>query len=57
MTPAQMRRLRQWLNPLRVLCEFGWHRDDGEIKGSASYVGGGLRHCGRCRRPWWKGGA
>ena len=45
MTPYQRRRLKLWLNPLRFLCEMGFHRDDGVIHGT-------LRHCGRCCGPW-----
>jgi len=45
MMPYTRRRWRQWLNPLRLLCELGWHRDDGVIDGS-------LRHCGRCYSPF-----
>jgi len=47
MLPYQRRRLRQWFNPLRVFCAFGWHRVDGVIDGR-------LCHCGRCFGPFYR---
>jgi hypothetical protein len=46
MTPYQRRRLRLWLNPLRILCEFGLHRMDGMT------ITPGVFHCRRCRTPY-----
>ena len=47
MMPYKRRKLKLWLNPLRLLCEFGWHRNDGVIDGR-------LCHCGRCMGPFYR---
>ena len=48
MTPHTRSKLLRWLNPLRILCEFGIHRDDGLITNAYGHI----HHCGRCFMPW-----